>query len=106
MGPQIAEKLSLPQVTYVKEPRIFRRLRLRTQSPRGRIREAESEASVRAYGHKRAEQPQIHVSTGDIKEGMPKGDNGVERRGHRSRPQDSRSESLPDQRVQILHAEA
>ena len=99
VGPQIAEKLSLPQVTYVKS------IEFSEGCPRRRIREAESEAAVRAYGHKRAEQPQIHVSAGDIK-GMPKGDKGVERRGHRSGPQDSRTESLPDQRVQVLHAKA
>lgn len=104
VGPQIAEKLSLPQVTYVKSIEFSEGCAYVHRALEDGYEKLKVKLPCVLTAIKELNSP-IHVSAGDIK-GMPKGDKGVERRGHRSGPQDSRTESLPDQRVQVLHAKA
>lgn len=71
VGPQIAEKLSLPQVTYVKSIEFSEGCAYVHRALEDGYEKLKVKLPCVLHGHKRAEQPQIHVSAGDIK-GMQK----------------------------------
>ena len=105
MGPQIAEKLSLPQVTYVKSIEFSEGCAYVHRALEDGYEKLKVKLPCVLTAIKELNSPR-YMSVPGILKACQKGDKGVERRGHRSGPQDSRTESLPDQRVQVLHAKA